>query len=85
VRDWPRWRVSEGLPPDEYWQLSWGQQSQCPVANPSDPNNCFNCGLTVTWLPIWTRIPTPRDFRMVPCTAEEVEPEYQLDGEESQP
>jgi hypothetical protein len=72
VRDWPRWRVSDGLPADEYWLLSWAQQSTCPVSNPdpiADPNNCFNCGLTVTWLPVWSRIPTPRDFRMVPCPA----------------
>ena len=73
--NWPRWQIdnSDSLPPDEYWQVSFAPQYACPALQtapegaPDLSNPCYGCGLTLTWVPTWTRIPTPRSYRWVQC------------------
>ena len=66
LEDWPRWKPNpEGLPLDEYYKLSYVPQYVCP--DPCAPVNCLNyCGLQPQYLPVWTRIETPRAWRWIP-------------------
>jgi len=69
LQDWPRWRpdASVKLPLDEYWRLSFIQQVRCP-----DPCNLnyVGCGVHAEWVPVWTRIETPRAWRWVASCAQ---------------
>jgi len=72
VPDWPRWKNTgtNGLPPDEYYRLTYVAQYTCPDTTIETYNKCLNgCGLTLKWSPVFTKIETPRAWRYV-TTAE---------------